>query len=752
MNANNHSSLNIDPNLAYKIRLDTFGNKISFSPKVFIPLTRLCLDRCGYCNFAKSPSKTEPDYLAIDEVLTIATKAEQAGCHEALFTLGEKPELRYSSARKWLKANRFDSTVEYLYSTAKAVVEQTGLLVHSNAGALDKDELLLMRKVSASQGMMIETLNPSLPSHRLCPDKTPLRRLKTLEEAGKASIAFTTGILIGIGESRQDRIQALQQIADSYNRWGHIQEVIIQNFLPKPKTLMRNHLPCPNEELAWSIAAARQILPKQIHIQAPPNLQDDFSWLLKSGIDDWGGISPLSPDYVNLERPWPQIEKLSQISAKEGFELISRLTIYPEFINTKWLDPNVMPSVLKAMDSQGYARESKWYAGGNVEVPKLILNFKPCSNSAVQEVLNGVELGQEVGLEEIITLFSARGREIGNIAELADDLRKKSVGSHVTWVANRNINYTNICTFKCRFCAFSKGPSSLNLRGKPYLLSLEQITEKVLQAQQVGATEVCLQGGIHPEFDGEFYLSVIKAIRKVSSTIHIHGFSALEITQGAQRLGIDIGQYLKELKKAGLQSLPGTAAEILDDEIRASICPDKITTQQWLDVHEQAHSIGLRSNVTIMFGTIESPYHWAKHLLATKQLQIKTGGFNEFVPLAFVHKAAPLFLRGKSRQGPTFREALLMHAIGRIVYNKYIDNIQISWVKMGIDGTRQLLQAGGNDLGGTLMEENISRAAGASHGQGMNKDDFIQLVKPLARHLSQRNTLYQKITTSETKG
>jgi 7,8-didemethyl-8-hydroxy-5-deazariboflavin synthase CofH subunit/7,8-didemethyl-8-hydroxy-5-deazariboflavin synthase CofG subunit len=738
---------------ASELRARTTGTRITYSPKVFIPLTMLCRDRCGYCTFAKAPARLDSPYLAPDEVLAIARAGAAAGCSEALFTLGERPEERYPIAASWLAQHGYQSTVDYLVAMCKLVVDETGLLPHANAGALWAEELAQLRPVSASQGMMLESLNGELECHRGSPDKTPERRLATLEAAGQLRIPFTSGILVGIGESRFDRIVALQAIASAHRRWGHVQEVIVQNFLPKPGTAMHRTPPCPPDEYLWSIAAARMILPADVHLQAPPNLSDDFGTLLAAGIDDWGGVSPVTADHVNPERPWPALDRLKAVTEAAGFALAPRLTIYPSFASSPgaWLDEAMRFPVLDRSDAEGLAREPSemWYSGADPEPPQLVpvRTGEAKAGGAVGEVLAGALLGQEVGIEEIVTLFSARGPEVAAVAAVADELRASTVGEVVTWVANRNINYTNVCTFKCRFCAFSKGPLSLNLRGMPYLLELDEITRRVVEAEGEGATEVCLQGGIHPKFDGDYYLEVIRAVRAGSDKIHIHGFTALEVTEGARRLGEPLSAYLQRLMAAGLKTLPGTAAEILDDEVRAVLCPDKVNTDEWLEAHRTAHSVGLRSNITIMFGSVEQPVHWARHLVRTRELQKETGGFTEFVPLPFVHMAAPIYLQRQSRRGPTFREALLMHAVGRIAYHGRVPNVQASWVKMGLPGAAQLLQAGCNDLGGTLMDENISRAAGASHGQRMDEETFRALVEgiPGGRRLEQRTTLYGRV-------
>ncbi len=687
---------------ARRIRDRRFGARVTYSPKVFIPLTMLCRDHCGYCTFAKPPARLDRGvYLSPDEVLEIARAGAAAGCHEALFTLGERPEERYPAAREALAALGYDSTVAYLAEMCRLVIEETGLLPHANAGALFPEELARLRQVSASQGMMLESLSERLHQpggpHARCETKLPARRLATLEAAGELHIPFTTGILVGIGETRAERLEALAAIDAAHRRHGHVQEVIVQNFRPKPGTAMAE-APAPSlEDYLWSIAAARVLLDPSIHLQAPPNLTEDFGVLLEAGIDDWGGVSPVTADHVNPEAPWPALERLRAVTEAAGKALAPRLTIYAEFAAApgRWLDEALRFPVLDRSDSEALGRDSRWSAG-DLELPPILIETArfpgpvptptptptPTAGGPAGEALAGARAGQELGEEQIVALFGARGPEVRAVAELADELRRQAVGAVVTFVRNRHINYTNVCTFRCRFCAFSKGPLSLNLRGAPYLLGLDEVAARVVQADA-----------------------------------------------------------------AGLKSLPGTAAEILDDEVRAVICPDKITTDEWLEVHRTAHSIGLRSNITIMFGHVERPRHWARHMLRTRALQKETGGFTEFVPLPFVHMAAPIYRKRQSRPGPTFREALLIHAVARIVYHGMIDNIQVSWVKMGADGVRQALQAGVNDLGGTLMDENISRAAGASHGQMMEEPEFRAIVEPLGRRLEQRTTLYGRTHT-----
>jgi FO synthase len=806
---------------ARSIRAAVTGTRVTYSPKVFIPLTRLCRDRCGYCTFATAPRRLERPYLTIEEVLAVASAGADAGCHEALFTLGELPEERYPVAREWLEDHGYASTVEYLAAAGAAVLEETGLLPHANAGAISRADLETLRGVAPSQGMMIESLRGDLAAHRGAPDKTPARRLATLEAAGAARVPFTTGILVGIGETEADRLAALAAIADSHRRHHHVQEVIVQNFLPKPGTAMRGAAPCPPQEHLRAVALARLVLPPEVHVQAPPNLADaeHLAALLEAGIDDWGGVSPVTPDHVNPERPWPAVEALRAATERAGLTLAPRLTVYPEYVirRDEWVDPDLHFPVIDRSDAEGLGRDdpgavwperytaaanvgtgaevvqvgrrsTAWYSGADRAPTSLIavpvhadaapagpppagptpaaMSTAPTSTAptstaptstaptptaatrvrgAVTEVLDGVAAGQELGEAEIVTLFGARGPQVAEVAEVADELRSRTVGDQVTYVVNRNINYTNVCTFRCTFCGFSKGPMSLNLRGRPYLLTLDDVAERAREAWDRGATEVCLQGGIHPSFDGGFYLDVVRAVKDAAPGLHVHAFTALEVHEGARRLGMPLFDYLVELRGAGLSSLPGTAAEILDDEIRAVLCPDKIDTAQWLETHEQAHAAGLRSNITVMFGSVEQPVHWARHLIRTRELQRRTGGFTEFVPLPFVHMAAPVYLKRGARRGPTWRETVLMHAVARIAYAGLVDNVQASWVKLGQDGARQLLRAGVNDLGGTLMDENISRAAGAAHGQLLDAAEFERLAAAAGRPVRQRTTLYAEV-------
>ena len=723
---------------ARSLRDQGHGRLVTYSPKVFIPLTKLCRDVCHYCTFAHPPRRGERAYMSIEEVLAVARAGAAAGCREALFTLGDKPELRYRAARDELEALGCETTLDYVASAAEAVLGETGLLPHLNPGVMTREDAARLRRVSASMGLMLETASDRLSArggpHFGSPDKVPARRLETLAAAGEERVPFTTGLLIGIGESRAERIDALLAIRELAERYGHVQEVIVQNFRAKPGTRMAAAAEPPLEELLWTIAVARILLGPRAHLQAPPNLSyDDFPRLLDAGIDDWGGVSPVTIDHVNPEAPWPELDRLRSATESRGLELAPRLPVYPEWISGQWIDPGVMPAVLRASDSLGLAREDGWSPGEDVSIPFVPRDALPIDTRA------------ELGEEEIARLFRARGHERDRVLAAADSLRREVCGDEVSYIVTRNIQYTNVCYFRCGFCAFSKGRLAANLRGAPYFVPHDEIVRRCREAWDRGATEVCLQGGIHPAFTGDYYLSVVRAIKEAVPGLHVHAFSALEIWQGAATLGAPLEDYLTELRDAGLSSLPGTAAEILDDEVRQVICPDKLTTAQWLHVHDVAHNVGLRSNVTMMFGHVEGPRNWARHLLHAREQQRSSGGFTEFVPLPFVHMEAPMWLRGQARSGPTFGETLLVHAVARLALHPWITNIQVSWVKLGAQGVAAALRAGVNDLGGTLMNESISRSAGAEHGQEFPPESMEELIRSAGRIPRQRTTLYDAV-------
>ena len=732
---------------ARSLRDAGFGNRVTYSPKVFIPLTRLCRDVCHYCTFAKPPVRGQRAFLDSGEVLALARAGQEAGCTEALFTLGDKPERRYRIAREELSALGHETTLSYLAEMAELVLRETGLLPHLNPGLLTSEDFQLLRPVSASMGLMIEGISERLQArggpHYGSPDKEPRCRLKTLELAGEARVPFTTGILVGIGENRAERIEALCRIRDLHDRYGHIQEVIVQNFVAKPGTRMAAAPEPDQDEFLWTIAAARCLLGETMSIQAPPNLSgDEFPTLLDAGINDWGGVSPVTPDHVNPEAPWPARARLARAAESRGKVLAPRLPVYPHYIHAGgWLDSRVRPFVLRAMEAEGLARDDPW-SPGVADVEPEWPSVNGGGARTLETIIDRALAGQRLAETEISRLLGARGAACRDVTTAADELRSSVIGDDITYVVNRNINYTNVCGYRCGFCAFSKGRLSASLRGAPYDLALEEVARRAGEAWARGATEVCLQGGIHPDYSGKTYLDILDAVRSAAPDIHVHAFSPLEVTQGAATLGMSVARFLERLADAGLGSLPGTAAEILDDEVRAVLCPDKLNTRAWLEVMETAHRLGLRTTATIMFGHVEQAHHQARHLLRLRDLQARTGGFTEFVPLPFVHMEAPIYLRGGARRGPTFREAVLMHSVARLVLHPLVTNIQTSWVKLGLKGARACLEAGANDIGGTLMNETISRAAGASHGQEFHPQDLEAEILAMDRNPRQRSTLY----------
>ena len=746
---------------AESLTLAGFGETVTYSRKVFIPLTQLCRDVCHYCTFAKAPRRLKGAYLTAEEVLAIARAGRAADCKEALFTLGDRPEERYAVARNALAAAGAGSTLEYLERMAKLVLTETGLLPHLNPGVMDAATLQRLRPVSASMGMMLESA-----SDRLCerggphfgsPDKIPARRLASLRAAGERLVPMTTGLLIGIGETRRERIESLLALREIHDAHGHLQELIIQNFRAKPGTKMAAAPEPALEEQLWTIAVARLLFGPGMSIQAPPNLQPEgLDSLVRAGINDWGGVSPVTPDHVNPEAPWPHLADLGRATNAAGRNLIERLALVPAYAARPevWTDPAITTRVRRLSDSGGFARPDGWHAGAGCELPPIAARwssaggYRPNSSKRAActlrtgAIIKAARAGHALNESDIVRLFSVEGRDLDVVIAAADQLRHESVGDTVTYVINRNINYTNICLYHCGFCAFSKGRGSADLRGPAYNLELDEVARRTVEAAAAGATEVCLQGGIHPSFTGETYLNIVHAVKEAVPWMHVHAFSPLEIKHGASTLGLPLARYLERLRDAGLSTLPGTAAEILDDDIRDIICPDKLRTDEWLEVIATAHEAGLHTTATIMFGHVEQPVHWARHLQRLRSLQERTGGITEFVPLGYVHMEAPLWRKGRTRSGPTLREAVLMHAVARLALHPVIRNIQTSWVKMGAQGAAVCLDAGANDLGGTLMNESITRAAGGVHGQELDASQLQALARSIGREARQRTTLY----------
>lgn len=774
---------------------------ITYSKKVFIPLTRLCRDRCHYCTFATTPGRVHSPYLSPDEVLEIARQGAALGCKEALFTLGDAPEERWDAARQWLDEAGYDSTLDYVRAMAIRVLEETGLLPHLNPGVMSWQDLQRLKPVAPSMGMMLETTSRRLfeekgQPHFGSPDKDPAVRLRVLEDAGRSNVPFTTGLLIGIGETlpeRSDSIFALRKIARQYNG---IQEVIIQGFRVKPDTAMRNDADVPLDEWLAAIAVTRIVLGPRVRVQAPPNLVDlaECRALLDAGVDDFGGVSPLTPDHVNPERPWPQIDDLAKVTADAGFELRERLTAHPEYLREPWLDPRLISHVEALVDpATGLANEAAkpvglpwqepdggWDSVGRTDLHTAIdtegrrtetrsdfdaaygdwdvlredVAARRAAEAAAGSASGGApeRIDAEVkaalaaaerdpaGLSDAqaLTLMTATGPALDQLAHLADELRKATVGDDVTYVVNRNINFTNVCYTGCRFCAFAQRRTDADA----YSLSMDEVGQRAEEAWVIGATEVCMQGGIHPDLPGTAYADLVRAVKDRVPEMHVHAYSPMEIVNGSVRTGLSIEEFLISVKEAGLDSIPGTAAEILDDDVRWILTKGKLPTASWIEVISTAHKVGLPSSSTMMYGHVDAPHHWVQHLRTIAAVQDRTGGFTEFVLLPFIHQNSPIYLAGVARPGPTYDENRAVHAMARIMLHGRIDNIQCSWVKLGVDGCVAVLNGGVNDIGGTLMEETISRMAGSKHGSRKSIAELTAMATAAGRPARQRTTTY----------
>jgi FO synthase len=781
--------------IASRLRELGHGRIVTYSRKVFIPLTMLCRDHCHYCTFAKPPAKLERPFLTPDEVVAIAEAGRKMGCKEALFTLGDRPEERYPVAREWLRHRGYGSTLEYLRAVAIRVIEDTGMLPHLNPGVMSYEDLARLKHVSASMGIMLETSSDRL-SRRGCPhfgspDKVPAVRLRTIEDAGRLAIPFTTGILVGIGETPRERAESLFAIRDLHRRYRHVQEVIVQNFRAKPGTAMQ-HAPEPADEgFLAAVATARVVLGPHMSVQAPPNLSDpeQRSRLLDAGINDWGGVSPLTPDHVNPEKPWPTLEALTATTNERGSTLRERLTIYGRYATrpdpyltskmrapvaallgsdglavegqipepVAWQDPDVRwkPRTISMTFAKGPdagLREDALAVYGDFDALDVTREWATRDvhperlDADIKQALSKAEAHLPITDQDALALFRAEGPALDALCRAADDLRAEAVGDEVTYVVNRNINFTNVCYVGCRFCAFAQR----EVDAESYTLTLDQVADRAQEAWAWGATEVCMQGGIHPDLTGTFYFDLLGAIRARTPGMHIHAFSPMEVLNGATKLGISYREFLQECRAHGLGTMPGTAAEILDDDVRWLLTKGKLPADTWEEIVRTAHGLGIRSSSTIMFGHVDAPPHWVAHIRRIGRIQEDTGGFTEFVPLPFVHQNAPIYLAGKARPGATFEENLRMHAVARILLDGLIPNVQVSWVKLGIEACQSILQAGANDFGGTLMEETISRMAGAEWGILMTPDQFDDAIRAIGRSPAVRTTTYDRVGGART--
>ncbi|HEY7477911.1 MAG TPA: bifunctional FO biosynthesis protein CofGH [Actinomycetota bacterium] len=784
----------LDQLLALASRLRDLGwpGPITYSRKVFVPLTMLCRDRCHYCVFARPPARVEAPFLELDEVERLAERGRRVGCKEALFTLGDRPEDRYPEARRWLAERGYTSTLDYVRAAAIRVIGATGLLPHLNPGVMSYEELARLKHVSASMGLMIETSSERLSQpggpHAGSPDKVPAVRLRTMEDAGRLAIPFTTGILVGIGETARERAASLFAIREVHRRYGHVQEVIVQNFRAKRGTAMREAPEPGDEEFLAAVATARIVLGPYMSVQAPPNLSDadQRMRLLDAGINDWGGVSPVTPDHVNPERPWPQVEALAATTAARGRPLRERLAIYPRYAAEPdpWLAAKMRRPVHALLGEDGLAVEGmlpspiawqdpevRWRprtialtfakgadAGLRADAEDVYGSFEtpedPVTRAWAAERVAPARLDREIGAAlaaaeahrsltdaQALALFRAEGSALDALCRVADELRADAVGAEVTYVVNRNINFTNVCYVGCRFCAFAQRERD----PEAYTLTLEEVADRAQEAWDRGATEVCMQGGIHPDLPGSFYFDLLDAVKGRVPGMHVHAFSPMEVMNGATKLGVSFEAFLAEAREHGLDTIPGTAAEILDDDVRWLLTKGKLPADTWEQIVRTAHDLGIRSSSTMMFGHVDAPPHWVAHLRRLAAIQRDTGGFTEFVPLPFVHRNAPIYLAGKARPGPAPAETLRIHAVARILLDGLISNIQVSWVKLGVEACQTILRAGANDFGGTLMEETISRMAGADWGIEMTPDRFDDAIRAIGRIPAVRTTTYDRV-------
>ncbi|SFQ23306.1 FO synthase [Amycolatopsis arida] len=765
---------------------------VTYSSSVFIPLSRLCRDRCHYCTFATVPGRLPAPYLERDEVLEIARAGAAAGCKEALVTLGDRPEDRWPQAAEWLAERGYESTVDYLRACAIAVLEETGVLPHLNPGVLSWEELQRLKPVAASMGMMLETTAERLWAekggpHYGSPDKQPAVRLRVLDDAGRVGVPFTTGILVGIGETLTERAESLHAIRQRARQYRHIQEIIVQNFRAKPDTAMRDHADADLHDLAATVAVARLLMPPGVSVQAPPNLVgDQHALLLRAGIDDWGGVSPLTPDHVNPERPWPRIDELAEWTGEAGFALRERLAGYPRYVRDRdrWLDVRVHPHVTALAGADGLADDDAAVEGRPWQEPDGGLDTvgRADLHAAIDtegrtgdrrgdfdtvygdwdalrdrvraperldgDVAEGLRLAadrpaallDEANAAAALALLTAEGPALETLTRLADELRADVVGDDITYVVNRNINFSNVCYVGCRFCAFAQRERDADA----FRLSVDEVAARAVEAAAAGATEVCMQGGIDPKLPVTYYADIVRAIKKAVPDLHVHAFSPMEIVAAAAKAGVSVEEWLTELRDAGLGSIPGTAAEILDDDVRWVLTKGKLPARTWIDVVTTAHRLGIPSSSTMMYGHVDHPGHWLGHLRVLAGIAEETGGFTEFVGLPFVHHNAPIYLAGVARPGPTVRDNRAVHAVARLGLHGRIDNVQCSWVKLGDEGTAQVLRGGANDIGGTLMEETISRMAGSAHGSARTVAELDRLAALAGRPSRQRTTTYGK--------
>ncbi len=698
---------------------------LTYSRKVFIPLTHLCQDRCHYCIFVQSPGKLAKagisPYMEPEAVLEVARQGAALGCKEALLTLGDRPENRWPIARQWLDEHGYASTLDYVAAMAQLILDETGLLPHLNPGVMSWGELQRLKPVGPSMGMMLETTSARIwqtpgEAHFGSPDKDPELRLRVIEDAGRSHIPFTTGVLLGIGESASERIDAVLALRAAHERHGHIQEVIVQNFRAKPATAMMGAVDLETQEYAAAVAVTRVLLGPGMRVQAPPNLTDagELALLIRAGIDDWGGVSPLTPDHVNPERPWPQIEELARLTAEGGYSLRERLTAHPHYIReargtadghgTDWFDDRLAPRLLALADDYGLARRDAYL--------ESVLTRAAADPAGLTDA-------------EYTALLHADGDDLEQLTALADRVRGERVGDTVTYAVNRNID------------------SALGLPAS-------RIAELVTEAAGLGATEVCAQGAVPAALGAEGYLDFARTVKAVRPDLHLHAFRPAELLDGAARAGVPLADWLDRLRAAGVDTVPGTGARILDDRIRGILTgAADIPASAWVETITTAHRAGLRSTATMVYGHVESAAEQVAHLRMLAAIQDRAvaagaDGFTEFIAMPWLPSESPVAVPG-ARPGPSLRESRAVHAVARLMLAGRIDHVQAAWTKLGMRGAQLVLAGGADDLGGVLLDGTIDPSAGPEHGRQLTVTDVERIAGELGRPVRQRTTLYGRV-------
>lgn len=729
---------------------------VTYSRKVFVPVTHLCRDRCHYCVFVDTPGglarRGIAPYMEADEVVALAAQGAALGCREALFTLGDRPEDRWPAAREWLDARGYASTVEYLHHLGTRVLAETGLLPHMNPGVMTWGELQRLRPVSPSMGMMLETTSRDLWAvrgnvHYGSPDKDPAVRLRVLADAGRSRVPFSTGLLLGIGETYADRVQTVLAIRDVHARFGHVQETIVQNFRAKPRTAMQGAPDLGTQEYVAAVAVTRLLLGPDAVVQAPPNLTDagELALLLRAGVDDWGGVSPLTPDHVNPERPWPHLDDLARLTAASGFTLRQRLTVHAPYVHDRerWLDPALHAHVAAHADPAGLADEQAPVRG--LPWRPVVLAGTAADGTGtggpavlVDDVRRALARAEDdpAGLTDAqyATLLGADGADLEALTVLADAVRADVVGAELTYVVNRNLDAT-----------LWRGDGD----ERPDALGPAEVAALVDEAWSLGATEICAQGAVPASAGPEGYLDLARAVKAARPGVHLHAFRPAEVDDGARRTGTTRAAYAAALRDAGVDTVPGTGARILDDTLRAVLSDgQEVSVADWLDLVAAAHRAGLRSTSTLVYGHLEGPEHVVRHLRLLAALQDATGGFTELIPMPFVPGDAPPHVARLTRGGPSPRETRAVHAVARLALHGRVDHVQAAWPKLGVDGALAVLAGGADDLGGVLLDGTLRPDAGPEQGLQLTEADVARVAATLGRRVRRRSTTYGTPTTT----